>query len=188
LAAHRLGRLGAGMDISQEYLQLADARLREAGFADYRLARGDARTVADQIGAPVDLCLTSPPYWDILNRKRTADHKDIRHYGNLSDDLGVIDGYPEFLQALAAVFAGVYQLLRSGGYCCVVVMDLRKKDRFYPLHMDLTREMEQIGYTLDDMIVWDRRHEYNRLRPLGYPYVFRINRVHEYILIFQKRS
>ena len=37
-----------------------------------------------------------------------------------------------------------------------------------------------------DLIVWDRRWDYNFLRPLGYPAVFRINKIHEYILIFQK--
>jgi len=46
--------------------------------------------------------------------------------------------------------------------------------------------MEQIGYVLEDIIIWDRRREYNNLRPLGYPYVFVVNKVHEYILIFKK--
>jgi DNA modification methylase len=188
LAAHRQGRVGAGMDVSGEFLALARQRLMEAGYEGFRLIQGDARNIARELDEPLALCVTSPPYWDILNQKRTADHKGIRHYGNLDDDLGTIEGYEEFLSALCEVFTGVYHRLRSGGYCCVIVMDLRKKNRFYPLHMDLTRKMEQIGYTLDDMIIWDRRHEYNRLRPLGFPYVFRINRVHEYILIFQKRD
>ena len=46
--------------------------------------------------------------------------------------------------------------------------------------------MQEIGFLLDDIIIWDRRQEYNHLRPLGYPSVFRINKVHEYILIFKK--
>jgi len=52
----------------------------------------------------------------------------------------------------------------------------------------LARKMEEIGFVFDDLIIWDRRHEYNNMRPLGYPYVFRINKAHEYILIFQKPS
>jgi DNA modification methylase len=188
MAAHQLGRRGVGLDISTEFLELTKSRLTEAEYNDYTLLQGDARHVDQLISGLVDLCITSPPYWDILNQKRTADHKDIRHYGNFNDDLGIIEGYEEFILALGDVFGGVYHLLRDKGYCCVVVMDLRKKNQFYPLHMDLTRKMEQIGFTLDDIIVWDRRQEYNRLRPLGFPYVFRINRIHEYILIFQKRK
>src|SRR3989344_4574787 len=63
---------------------------------------------------------------------------------------------------------------------------IKKKSQFYPLHMDLVRKMEEIGFTLDDIIIWDRQAEYNNMRPLGYPYVFRINKVHEFILIFKK--
>lgn len=188
LAAHKLGRKGVGIDISAEYLSLADKRLRDAGFSGYILHEGDARHVSNLVEGQVDLCVTSPPYWDILNQKRTADHKSVRHYGNQDEDLGIIEGYEEFIDALSDVFRGIYGLLRPKGYCCVVVMDLRKKDRFYPLHMDLAQRLGCEGFTLDDIIVWDRRHEYNRLRPLGYPYVFRVNRVHEYILIFQKRA
>lgn len=188
LAAHNINRRGIGTDISAEFLATATSRLQAAGHEGYILKEGDARNASVLIGQPVDLCVTSPPYWDILNQKRTADHKDVRHYGNLPEDLGVIHCYDEFIESLAVVFRGVYSLLRPRGYCCIVVMDLRKKDRFYPLHMDLSQALIKEGYTLDDIIVWDRRHEYNRLRPLGYPYVFRVNRVHEYILILQKRE
>jgi len=76
--------------------------------------------------------------------------------------------------------------MKPRAYCIVVVMDLRKKNKFYPFHSDVARFMEEIGFTYDDLIIWDRRHEYNNLRPLGYPAVFRINKVHEYLLIFQK--
>ena len=65
-------------------------------------------------------------------------------------------------------------------------MDLRQRSTFYPLHADLSAAMQEIGYAFDDIIVWDRRQEYNNFRPLGYPSVFRINKAHEYVLIFQK--
>ena len=65
-------------------------------------------------------------------------------------------------------------------------MDLRKKERFFPLHSDLARKMEESGWIYDDIIIWDRRQEYNNLRPLGYPFVFRINKIHEYLLLFKK--
>jgi hypothetical protein len=67
-------------------------------------------------------------------------------------------------------------------------MDIRKRDRFYPFHSDLASELVRVGFEWDDLIVWDRRHEYNNLRPLGYPAVFRINKVHEYLLIMRKPS
>jgi DNA modification methylase len=67
-------------------------------------------------------------------------------------------------------------------------MDIRKGPKLYQLHSDLTRKMEEIGFTLNDIIIWDRQKEYNNMRPLGYPYSFIINKIHEYILIYQKKS
>jgi hypothetical protein len=112
--------------------------------------------------------------------------KQIRHYGNLPEDLGVIADYGAFLDAATRVFADVLVTLKPRAYCCVVVMDLRKKDRFFPLHSDLAARLAAVGYRYDDLIIWNRQTEYNNLRPLGYPAVFRINKVHEFVLLLQK--
>ena len=77
-------------------------------------------------------------------------------------------------------------MLRAGKYCLAVVMDLRKGPVLFSFHSDFARMMQEVGFLFDDLIIWDRRQEYNNLRPLGFPSVFRINKVHEYILIFQK--
>jgi hypothetical protein len=126
----------------------------------------------------------------VLSRRRTADYRDTRDYTAADGDLSRIEDYGEFVERLAAVFDGVYDALAPRAYCVVNVMDLRKKDRFYPLHADLAARMTDASrggrYTLDDLIIWDRRADYSSFRPLGYPAVFRINKAHEYLLIFQK--
>ena len=66
-------------------------------------------------------------------------------------------------------------------------MDIRKKSQFYPLHSDLAYKLREVGFLFDDLIIWDRQSDYNNMRPLGYPYRFRINKVHEYILIMYKK-
>lgn len=193
-AARKLSRRSVGLDISEEFVKLARARLSQGElFSDSkeytpRIFQLDARRLSEVVEpCSASLCVTSPPYWDILNQKRTADKKELRHYGNLDQDLGIIREYHRFIEELGRVFREVYLALKPGGYCCAVVMDIRKGDRFYPFHIDLVKELSSFGFVLDDIIIWDRRHEYNNLRPLGYPYVFRVNKVHEYILIFQKR-
>ena len=187
-----LGRTGIGLEVYSDYVQLAQQRLafymgRKEDEGSYLIYPHDARKMGEFIEEDsIDLCFTSPPYWNILSQKRTADNKQIRDYGDSEVDLGRIDDYSEFLRALGEVFYEVYKVLKPGKYCVVNVMDLRKGNRFYPFHADLAKQMERIGYVFDDMIIWDRSHEYNNLRPLGYPTVFRINKVHEYLLIFQK--
>lgn len=181
----------AGFELSGEYIELAKKRLEEIqGVPEfYPQLFNDSSLNLLKYVAPesVSLCVTSPPYWNILSQKRTADGKTMRNYGNNPGDLGNIGQYQDFLNSLKEIFARVYISLERMAYCIVVVMDIRKKSCFYPLHMDITAKMQEIGFTLDDIIIWDRRQEYNNLRPLGYPSVFRVNKVHEFILIFQKR-
>ena len=88
---------------------------------------------------------------------------------------------------LTEIFRGVSSVLKTGHYCVVVVMDIRKQDQFWPFHIDIIKTLGTVGFILDDIIIWDRRKEYNSLRALGYPYVFRVNKVHEYVLVFLKR-
>lgn len=186
VAAQKLGHVGIGLDINDEYLQIARTRLK--GEDDgCRLIQADARDVLSHVEpGTVDLVVTSPPYWDVLTRRRTADRKEVRNYGEEAADLGRISDYRAFLGSLRDVFTPVFEALRPGAYCLVIVMDIRKKKEFHPFHADLAAEMEKVGYIWDDLIIWDRRHEYNNFRPLGYPWVFRINKAHEYVLIFQK--
>lgn len=189
LAAGAAGKQGVGIELSEEFAALARRRcaaqlpeeLQPALYVD------DARRLLGHLApGSVDLVVTSPPYWDILLRRRTADYKAVRHYGAESSDLGKVADYDAFLDCLEEVFSAVLAALRPGAYCCVVVMDLRKKAVFYPLHSDLARRLADLGFIYDDLIVWDRRHEYNHFRPLGYPAVFRINKAHEYIVVLRK--
>ncbi len=198
-----MGKAGIGFEVCSEYVKLARQRIRdeamlpgmqvgqqdEADAEQVRILEADARRLEEYLEPnSVDLCVTSPPYWDILSRRRTADGKDTRDYGAADADISRIPDYWGFIGALCDIFTAVLRVLRPGKYCVVNVMDIRKKDVFYPFHSDLARHMVGIGFTYDDLIIWDRRREYNNMRPLGYPSVFRINRAHEFLLIFQKPS
>lgn len=190
VAAEQAGKQGVGIELSREYIALAKSRLQRLDLdhkTTSRIHHVSASDLTTKVAADsIDLCVTSPPYWNILNQKRTADYKSVRNYGNNIGDLGIISDYDEFLLALQKVFSEVYQVLKAGAYCCVVVMDLRKKNRFYPFHSELAARLQEFGFIYDDLIIWNRQSEYNNLRPLGYPSVFRVNKVHEFILLFQK--
>lgn len=209
LAAELMGKLGIGIELSAEFCEKAKSRqihvgprfdeggeikgkmlndlLLPAEPGGRRIHADDARNLLKYISpSSVDLVITSPPYWDILLQERSADQKEIRHYGEEEADLGKISDYNQFLEAMKEIFAKVYEALKPGKYCVVIVMDLRKKNKFYPFHSDVANMMQSLKFIYDDVIIWDRRHEYNNMRPLGYPYKFRINKAHEFVLIFQK--
>jgi DNA modification methylase len=185
---------GIGFEIVPSFAELCQKRAGELhlpfdgqGFPRPIIHQEDARNLTKVLASQrVDFCLTSPPYWDILSRKRTADYKETRDYGEEKLDLAKIKGYWEFINELGKVFDQIFQVLRPGKYFVLNVMDIRKQNKFYAFHADLAARVKTSGFFFDDVIIWDRKQEYNNLRPLGYPAVFRVNKVHEYLLIFQK--
>lgn len=183
-ACIKAGSSGIGIDLSEEFCRISQERCKSENI---EIINGDSLQELKKFKDDTfDLCITSPPYWDILNMKRSADKKNINSYSNDNKDLGNISNYELFLDLLEQVFSEVYKILKSDKYCIINVMDIRKKDKFFPLHNDLTERMKKIGFIYDDIIIWDRQHDYNNMRPLGYPYRFRINKIHEYLLIFLK--
>lgn len=186
VAVEKLGCSGIGIDLSEEFCEIAKSRIKNN--ENINIITGDSFKILKELEpSSFDLCVTSPPYWDILNMKRSADGKESVNYSDNDNDLGNIDDYSKFIEKLKELFNDVYKLLKSDSYCLINVMDLRKKSTFYPLHSDLAYALKEIGFIFDDIIIWDRQADYNNMRPLGYPYRFRINKVHEYVLIMHKK-
>lgn len=185
VAAQNLGCNAVGIDLSEEFCNIAQHRVGDDD--KIQIINGDSLEVLKKLPLNhFDICVTSPPYWDILNMKRSADQKNTVNYSEKVNDMGNITDYSEFINTLSNLFTLVNKVLKKGGYCIVNVMDIRKKSNFYPLHSDLATALQKVGFIYDDLIIWDRQADYNNMRPLGYPYKFRINKVHEYLLIFIK--
>ena len=197
LASMNQGMKGIGFDLNKDFCQIAKRRIGKFQgtlTAEYEILtpevfNKDSRTISRVLPeSSVDLVVTSPPYWDILNQKRTADGKIIRNYSSDKEDLGNIPDYDEFLSDLKDVYTEVFKVMKPGARCIAVVMDIRKKDKFYPLHEDQSRIMREIGFELDEYVIWDRQRDYNNMKTLGYPYVYRFNRIHEFICIYLKKK
>ena len=188
------GRNGIGVELSDEYYNFTKKRLDALTLERMNNPEVSLRIFNDSVlnlsnnleKDTADLCVTSPPYWDVLNMKRSADRRASVNYSDSPEDLGNIDDYVTFLDKLSASFLAVDGVLKKGGHCAIVVMDIRKGGLFYPFHADVSTLMINLGYQMKDIIIWDRQKEYNNMRPLGYPYSFVINKVHEYILLFRK--
>ena len=196
LASMNLGVRSVGLDLNKIYVSKVKKRVKnfQKDFFNKKkiyepkiycdIAKNISKYVKNE---SLDLVITSPPYWNILNQKRTADYKKIRNYSNSQKDLGNMDNYEKFLDELKIVFEKIYAKLKFNKRCISVVMDIRKKDKFYPLHEDQTRIMKEIGFELEEYIIWDRSIDYNNMTTLGFPWVFRVNKVHEFICIYWKR-
>ena len=195
IGAQNKGLKAVGFEINKDYISMAKNRLNNvyrsmfSSNTNYEIINDSAENLDKHLSPnTIDLTITYPPYWDILNRKRSADRKDIRNYGNKDSDFGNIENYEQFLFSIQSVFKKVYNVTKTKRYCIIIVMDIRKGSVLYAFHLDLVKKMEEINFTLDDIIIWDRQKEYNSMRPLGYPYSFIVNKIHEYILIFKKKN
>ena len=192
IAALQKGMAAIGFDINPTYRDLFLNRLDlfKEGGREWIYEIQDARTLSKSVeGGTVEICVTSPPYWDILTRRRSADGKSPKAYSRSEYDLGNISDYTAFLDELGTVAREVEMALRRKGYFILNIMDLRKGSRFYPLHADAISTLKtKTGMTLEDIVIWDRQSDYNTMRPIGYPSKFIINKVHEYLLIFRKEE
>jgi len=178
-----IGKVTASHDIS----------LMTGNGLRYRILCGDSRERLKELHPhSVDLVLTSPPYWNILDK--SGDHKIRRmrsslnlptNYGRSRKNLGNISDYTEFLRQLEVTFRQCTRVLRSGKYLCVIVSDFRHRSRFYPFHAHLSNSIEKCGLALEGItvIVSNRKHLY----PYGLPYSYVSNIHHSYALIFKKR-
>ena len=154
---------------------------------------GDARDVLDTI-PPIDYCVTSPPYHNILRHEgkgvrhdRSQTRQGVEFYSEDPADMGNLDSYEEYLDALISTMANVYEKLRVGKYCSVIISDFTVDRRERNVHGNVISILEDtLGFTFmgTTILIQDSKSLY----PFGYPYQYRINHVHQYILNFLKTA
>jgi len=210
VAALEEGRNAVGLEISERYVEMTRKRIaavvRELG-GHARVIRADAREIADartwrgidhvpqsEHGLPhFDFIMTSPPYWNMLRtsrggvestHKRRAKQGLDTDYGDDPNNLGRIEDYRQFIEAVGEVFDGCARLLKPGKYLVIVAQNVRVPEGFVrPLAWDLA---ERVGRTLSFQgeRIWCQ--DSKSLGIWGYPTTFVPNYHHHYCLIFRK--
>lgn len=197
VAALRAGRRAIGVELNAEFAALARQRVEAerdalgAAAPEARVIVADARCLDQLELPPVDYCLTSPPYWDMLRRPGFETQRKRREnglpltYSEDPRDLANIADYEHFLDELSAIYVKVYALLRPGAYLTVVVKNVKKGNRMYPLAWDLGRRLGET-YVLKDERLWLQDNV--RLAPFGMFNAWVSNTHHHYCLNFRKES
>ena len=189
VAAAACGRCAFGIELNPEFAQIARSRFQMMNTI--QMVMGDARDPASYALLPqkVDYCITSPPYWDMLRmrgaetqRKRKAAGLP-RWYSDDARDLGNIANYGAFLDRLTEVYRQVIQHIKPGGYCTIIVKNVKKGGRMYPLAWDLVHRMQPFCQFVGEQI-WCQDDQ--RLAPFGYRYAWVSNTFHHYCLTFRK--
>lgn len=194
VACRAAGRPCVGVEISPQFLELARSR-PELGD-DSLLLHGDARNASDLLRErqldPVQMILTSPPYWDMLRKSRggvQSVHKQRLSkgleifYSNDARDLGNIVEYDEFVGVLRDIFVDLRGILAPNRYLVVICQNVRTPEGVVrPLAWDLTRALSE-AFDFKGERIWVQDN-----KPLGiwgYPSEFVTNVHHHYCLVFK---
>ena len=196
-ACLRSGRHSIGIELNPEYATMAaeivDAEQEKLGdkTAELRaeVINHDA-ALLDELDLPtIDYVLTSPPYWDILHargaetQKRRREASDLdQTYSDDEADLGNIHDYDEFLRRLVTIYSKLRDVLQAKAYMTIIVKNIKKGGRIYPLAWDLARQLSEI-YTLKDERIWCQ--DDIRLAPYGMGNAWVSNTFHHYCLQFR---
>jgi DNA modification methylase len=197
IAALRSGRNSYGIELNPKYTEIANQIIEEErnnlgekvkGLTS-QVIHGDAAKAADFGLATFDYMLTSPPYWDMLHargaqtqKKRRASAELDVHYSDDPNDMGNIGDYDEFLEKLIGIYAGLKSLLREKAYLTIIVKNVKKGGKIYPLAWDIARELGK-SYRLKDEKIWVQDNQ--RLSPFGLGSAWVSNTFHHYCLQFR---
>jgi len=200
VAALRAGRNSSGIELNPKYAEIArqvvaaerEALGQSAAGLAAEVITGDASCAPDLGLPPCDYVLTSPPYWDMLHARGAATQRTRRSsptldvfYSDDPADLGNNHDYETFLEKLITIYAGLKPLLRPKAYLTIIVKNVKKGGRIYPLAWDLGRELGKV-YTLKDEKVWCQDNQ--PLAPYGLGSAWVSNTFHHYCLQFRNEA
>ena len=181
VSAQDLNRNAVGFDLKADYVRLCRDRLLSAnlfGDSQQLAVQDDARNIPLYLEPEtVSLILTSPPYANLLNRKRKNKSRrdrnneqlgEIEQYSQDPRDLGTMSIEP-FTQAMGEIFEALLPLLKSKGHCVINIPDMWWQNTRVTLHVSLVNELRRRGYELRNTIIWDRTNIVNRIGIFGWP-------------------
>jgi len=183
VSARDTGRNAVGFDLQKKYIALCKRRLRQQslfGDADQLAICDDARNAAKYIQpSTASLIVTSPPYANLLNRRRknksrrgeqrkNKQYLQVEQYSQDARDLGTL-ALEEYTAAMGEIFAGLLPLLRERGHCVINVPDMWWENERITIHVALIEELRRVGYELRNIIIWDRTNIVNRIGIFGWP-------------------
>jgi len=197
VAALRAGRNSYGIELNPKYAEIAKQIVEEErnilgekveGLTS-KVMQGDAAQLANYQLPAIDYILTSPPYWDMLHAKGAKTQKKRRdsteldvHYSDDPNDLGNISDYEAFLEKLLDIYKGLKPILCEKAYLTIIVKNVKKGGKIYPLAWDIARELGKT-YTLKDEKIWVQDNQ--RLAPFGLGSAWVSNTFHHYCLQFR---
>ena len=181
IAADDVTRNAVGFDLKKEYIQLCGERIAPQNLFDAtRLLaiHDDARNIDQYLSEnSLSLIFTSPPYANLLNRKRQNKSRrnrkndqlgKVEQYSQDPRDLGTLD-LARYSEAMGDIFEKLLPILKPKAHCVINVPDMWWENQRITIHVSLIEELRKRGYELRNIIIWDRTNIVNRIGIFGWP-------------------
>lgn len=183
VAASDGDRNAVGFDLQEKYVTLCKSRLEQQQLfnGSKQLAICDDARNIDKYLQPesVSLILTSPPYANLLNRRRLnksrrSDQRrndqflKVEQYSQDSRDLGTLP-VGDYAVEMADIYGRLLPLLKPKGHCVINVPDMWWENTRITIHVALIESLRRVGYELRNVIIWDRTNIVNRIGIFGWP-------------------
>lgn len=200
VAASDLNRNAVGFDLQEDYVNVSAERLASNtnlfNHANQIAIQDDAKNIPLYLEEEsVALIWTSPPYANLLNRKRkNKSRRDreneqlgkIEQYSQDERDLGTFE-LEKYTKAMGDIYENLLPLLRPKGHCVINVPDMWWENQRITIHVSLIEELRKRGYELRNTIIWDRTNIVNRVGIFGWPSNYiTMGVTFEYLLDFWK--
>ena len=181
VAACDLDRNAVGFDLQQDYINLCNERLANRSLFNQSkqvAVLEDARNIKQYLEEEsVSLIWTSPPYANLLNRKRKNKSRrnrnneqlnKVEQYSQDARDLGTM-ALSEYTQAMGDIYESLLPLLKPKAHCVINVPDMWWENERITIHIALVEELRKRGYELRNIIIWDRTNIVNQIGIFGWP-------------------
>ena len=203
VSAQDLNRNAVGFDINEDYTDLCKSRLKQTRLTDLSDEKTEQIAILDDArnahkyfdDEQITLLLTSPPYANLLNRKRknksrrgderkNNQYMKVEQYSQDEKDLGTLD-IEDFSDEIQYIYRKLLPKLKVKGHNVINVADMWWKNKRIPIHIYIVDAMEKAGYELRNTIIWDRRNIVNNIGIFGWPSNYiTMGTTYEYILDF----
>lgn len=147
---------------------------------------GDSRFMEDVENDSVDLIITSPPYFNLV---------DYQH----DNQIGVTETYKGYIQSLNSVWERCSKVLKETGTICINIcssIEISRKNRnmYYDIKHEIETFFVEHDFYIEGTVIWNLNNNlYIKNQVEKYPSSYSnqgsvILNNYEYILIFKKKS
>ncbi|MDY4997343.1 MAG: DNA methyltransferase [Bacilli bacterium] len=185
-----------GIELNEEYINLIKERIEFLKIDDlkdenYKIIHGNSLEKIKKIKEKIDCVITSPPYFNILKNKSKGVRHDnsqsrqgVEYYSEAKDDIGNIDEYTLYLEAMTNIFKDCYKKMNKNGQFYLIISDFTINKKEKDIHSDMILCMKKAGfiYNKTSYILQNQKVIY----PFGYPYKLVLNHIYQYIIVFEK--